>query len=176
MLEVQRLEESGLPLKLEPVSLGSIARDAVSTLEGAAKPRGIAVELKAEGDPVLSLDRTLVRARDREPRRERDQVFLRRKRRCPFAYGPRRVGSSSRWPTAAGTKSRTRSRSSSSRKLLPSVEARQSGDRRRGFGLGLHRREASCDRSPTRRSSTVRAPTHEGGGFDLRVSRSRRSP
>jgi signal transduction histidine kinase len=136
VLEVQRLEESGLPVKPESVSLAAIARDAASTLEGAATARGVRLQLLLEGErDLVAVDRSLFRravenlianAVKFSPARETVDVVV-------LALPDRRVLEvRDRGPGIAD------SVKVQLFKKFASVEARRSGDRRRGFGLGLH--------------------------------------
>jgi signal transduction histidine kinase len=135
VLEVQRLEETGLPLNREPVYVVRIARDALSTLEGAAKHRHVALDLVAGSDPVVWLDRSLMRrafenlvanAVKFSPANDAVSVTVR------TAEGRVFVEVSDRGPGVSD------SLKVQLFKKFASVDSRPSGERRRGFGLGLH--------------------------------------
>ncbi len=61
VLQVQELEQAGLPLKRTSVALGELVRDAAATLEGAGRARRVAVEVELAPAPALSLDPGLTR-------------------------------------------------------------------------------------------------------------------
>src|SRR5262245_54192000 len=61
VLQVRLLEEGKLPLTLEDVDIGEVAADAVQTVEGAGKDRGITFRLDVEGTVAAQLDRHLAR-------------------------------------------------------------------------------------------------------------------
>lgn len=163
VLEVQRLEEDGLPLKREATSLASVARDAAGTLQGAATSRKIGLEVTAENDPVLSIDRSLVRraienlvanAIKFSPSNEKVSVRVRREdERVLLEVADRGPG------IADSTKVMLF-------KKFASVDARRSGDRRRGFGLGLHLVKLVANAH----EGDVFIRDHEGGGSIFGVS------
>ena len=61
MLSVRLLEQGELTLNREQTALGRIAGDAIATAEGAAKVTGVVLKLAIEKDPVVAIDRKLVR-------------------------------------------------------------------------------------------------------------------
>lgn len=61
MLEVRRLEEGSITVRLEPLSARGVALDAIGTVAGDAKSRGVAVDLHVEADVTVPLDRKLAR-------------------------------------------------------------------------------------------------------------------
>jgi two-component system sensor histidine kinase KdpD len=61
VLTIRTLEAERLPLELEPTPLASIVRDALETLEGAKRERGLSVSVVEEAEPVATIDRKLVR-------------------------------------------------------------------------------------------------------------------
>ncbi|HZU99008.1 MAG TPA: hybrid sensor histidine kinase/response regulator [Planctomycetota bacterium] len=135
VLEIQRLEEAGLPIRRERVELRDLIRDAVRTVAGAARSRDISVEVALDEELFASLDRTLVRraienlvgnAIKFSPPRETVQVRARRD------GGTIAIEVADRGP---GISTSTKLRIF---KKFAAVEANHSGDRRRGFGLGLH--------------------------------------
>jgi signal transduction histidine kinase len=135
VLEVQRLEETGLPLDRQPVHVAPIARDALGTLEGAARRRHIKLELAPGDDPILWLDRSLTRrafenlvanAVKFSPANDTVSVEVRTEgERVIFEVTDRGPGVSDSLKVKLFKK-------------FASVEARAVGERRRGFGLGLH--------------------------------------
>lgn len=156
VLEVQRLESGALPVRLEPCSLSAIAHDAVATVEGAARARRIAIAIDCTDDPATTLDRALVRrsienllsnAIKFSPQGEVVTVRIRAQ------AGPR-VEVADRGPGVTdSTKLRLFEK-------FASLEARRSGDRRRGFGLGLHLVKLVAETH----HGTVFVKDHEGGG------------
>lgn len=60
LLKIRLIEQQELQLIRAPVALRSIAEDAIHTLEGDARARGLAIEIEA-GDEVVSADAGLLR-------------------------------------------------------------------------------------------------------------------
>jgi len=135
VLEVRRLEEEGIPLRRESVALASIAREAVATLLGAAKSRGIRLEVAVEGDPTGTLDRSLVR-------RAVENLVANAIKFSPaddaVLVSARSVGDNVLVEVADRGPGISDSTKVMLFKKFASIEARRSGERRRGFGLGLH--------------------------------------
>ena len=61
MLQVRLLEEGRLDLSVETLPIADLMKDAVATVEPAANERSVAVTLALGADPVVPLDRKLVR-------------------------------------------------------------------------------------------------------------------
>lgn len=61
LLRIRRLEEASMPVVKEADTLGEVVRDAWAGFAAAASARGVAVELVADADPEVELDRVLVR-------------------------------------------------------------------------------------------------------------------
>jgi signal transduction histidine kinase len=61
MLSVRVLEQGELALQRERTSLGELAAQSLATVEGAAKLNSVALSLTVEKDPVVDVDRKLMR-------------------------------------------------------------------------------------------------------------------
>jgi signal transduction histidine kinase len=61
ILEVRRLEERVLSVRVEPVSVRSLLTSAASTIDGAARIKGIDLRIAGSDDHTLSIDAGLVR-------------------------------------------------------------------------------------------------------------------
>jgi len=61
VLDVRLLEDEELTLRLEVGPVRALVAAAVATLEGSARSKGIEVRISVEGEPVVEVDRTLVR-------------------------------------------------------------------------------------------------------------------
>ncbi len=163
VLEIRRLEEAGMPLRRERAEVRAVLREAVATVEGAAKPRGIALEVSVDGDLVLHVDRALLRravenlvtnavkfSPPNQPvtvraRRDTDSIIIEVADRGP------------------GISDTTKAQLF---KKFAAVEAQRSGDRRRGFGLGLHLVKLVAGAH----GGSVAVRDHEGGGSVFAIS------
>jgi signal transduction histidine kinase len=61
VLMLRTLEAGRLALELEPAPLGSVVRDALGTLEGAIREKSLSVSVVDGAEPVVAIDRKLVR-------------------------------------------------------------------------------------------------------------------
>ncbi len=61
MLDIRMIEEGQFRIVRVPTALGALAREAVGTLEGAARERSVTLSVDDSGAPALDVDRKLVR-------------------------------------------------------------------------------------------------------------------
>jgi two-component system, sensor histidine kinase and response regulator len=134
LLEVRLLEEERLPLKVEPTPAGDIIREAIGSLEGAAAAKSVSLSVGEAGSAVVGLDRRLVRRalenllsnaiRHTPPGTTIDVRALESQDGFRFEVADRGEG------VPDGLKQELFQKFGAS--------TAESGDRRRGYGLGLY--------------------------------------
>jgi signal transduction histidine kinase len=165
VLQVRLLEEGKLPLDLEDVDLGEVARDAIQTVEGAGKDRRITFHLDADGPAAARVDRAL-------SRRALENLLSNALRYAPSSST---VTVAVR-TTASGIEIAVEDRGPGVPDELKeelfekfrSAEA-TAGSQRKGFGLGLHLVKLVMEAH----GGTVLVADRDGGGarFELRFPR-----
>ena len=165
VLQVRLLEEGKLPLEPADVDAAELANDAIQTVEGAGKDRGITFKLEAPGPVPIRLDRAL-------SRRAVENLLSNALRYAPSSSEVSvTVQGASDGITIAVEDRGPGVPDELKAELFEkfgSVEAR-AGGRRQGFGLGLHLVKLVMEAH----GGTVLVTDREGGGarFELRFPR-----
>lgn len=167
--DVRSLETPELKVDRERVDLGTLLRDAASTLEGAARARQVAIVVQAEPEIDLDLDRSLVR-------RAVENLIAHSVRFSPkgepVAVRGRRVGSRVEIEVSDRGPHLTDSQKVEVFEKFAAVEARRANSKRRGFGLGLYLVKLAA----TAHGGEALVRDVEGGGSLFVISLPERAP
>jgi two-component system sensor histidine kinase/response regulator len=161
LLQVRLLEERRLPVERTLAPVRDVVRDAVGSVAGAARDRGVEIKVEIGPDVQVPMDRRLVR-------RALENLMMN-----AVKYSPAGVPVDVAWrPTADGLELVVSDRGSG---IPPMVRDRlfekfggvvaHKTNQRRGYGLGLYQVRLVADAH----GGTVRAGDREGGGTTFAV-------